>query len=53
MRNATIFTALVLFTFLPSGCSEDDGWSDAEKAVGLDNSVGLDKPGYDLKLKLD
>lgn len=52
MKNATIFTALVLFSFLPFGCSEDEVWRNTEKALIVDNSLVLEKPN-DLKLKLE
>jgi hypothetical protein len=52
MKNATIFTAIVLFALLPSACTEDENWSNLEKAVNVENGFVLEKPGGDLKEKV-
>jgi hypothetical protein len=53
MGNVRTFTAIVLLALLPSACTEDENWSNLEKAVSVENSLGLEGPGGDLKLRLD
>jgi hypothetical protein len=52
MGNVRTFTAIFLLALLPSACTEDENWSNLEKAINVDNNFVLDKPGGDLKEKV-